>query len=155
MTQEKPKQTEGHCWVGSVDTRKSTEQRRGTSGRQVACTGRIGTSRIGSAKYCSPGKEELLTCLITYLLTHSMVQDIIWKADCHSACQKKSCFLYGTRKFATVFTKVRHRTLSRASRIQFASSIPVSLRAILISSSQLRLCLPSGLFPSGLRTETF
>jgi len=25
---------------------------------------------------------------ITYLLTHSMVKDIIWKADCHSAFQK-------------------------------------------------------------------
>jgi hypothetical protein len=23
----------------------------------------------------------------------SMVQDIIWNADCHSACQKISCFL--------------------------------------------------------------
>jgi len=29
----------------------------------------------------------------TYLLTYSMVQDIIWKADWHSACQKKSRFL--------------------------------------------------------------
>jgi hypothetical protein len=27
------------------------------------------------------------------LLTYSMVQKIIWKADCHSACQKISCFL--------------------------------------------------------------
>jgi hypothetical protein len=33
-----------------------------------------------------------LTYLLTYLITHSMVQDI-WKADCHSACQKISCFL--------------------------------------------------------------
>jgi hypothetical protein len=30
---------------------------------------------------------------LAYLLTHSMVQDIIWKADCHSACQKTSWFL--------------------------------------------------------------
>jgi hypothetical protein len=26
-------------------------------------------------------------------LLHYMVQDIIWKADCHSACQKILCFL--------------------------------------------------------------
>jgi hypothetical protein len=51
-------------------------------------------------------------------ITYSMVQDIIWKADSHSACQKIS-FLYGTRRFITVFTKARQWTLSRASRIQF------------------------------------
>jgi hypothetical protein len=50
--------------------------------------------------------------LLTYLLTHSMVQDITWKADCHSACQKISFFLNGTRRFITVFTKARHWTLS-------------------------------------------
>jgi len=27
-----------------------------------------------------------------YLRTYSMVQEIIWKADCHSACQKCSAF---------------------------------------------------------------
>jgi hypothetical protein len=32
-----------------------------------------------------------ITYLLTYSLTHSMVRDI-WKADCHSACQKISCF---------------------------------------------------------------
>jgi hypothetical protein len=46
-----------------------------------------------------------------------MVQDIIWKVDCHSACQKITCFLYGTRKFITVFTKVRHWTLAWARPI--------------------------------------
>jgi hypothetical protein len=55
--------------------------------------------------------------LLTYLRTHSMVQDIIWKADSHSACQKISCFLYGTRRLITVFTKARHWTLSWASRV--------------------------------------
>jgi hypothetical protein len=45
-----------------------------------------------------PSKETVLKyetlpdskTLVPYLLTHSMVQDIIWKADCHSACQKIS-----------------------------------------------------------------
>jgi len=35
----------------------------------------------------------------TYLLTYPMVQDILWKADSHSACQTTTCFLYGTRRF--------------------------------------------------------
>jgi len=43
--------------------------------------------------------------LLTYLLTHSMVQHIIWKARSHSACQKISCFLYETWRFITVFIK--------------------------------------------------
>jgi hypothetical protein len=72
------------------------------------------------------------------LLTHSMVQDIIWKADCHSAYQKISSFLYGTRRFITVLTKASHWTLSWASRIQFVPSIPVPLRSILMLFFHLR-----------------
>jgi hypothetical protein len=45
-----------------------------------------------------------------------MVQDILRKADSHSACQTIVCFLYGTRRFITVLTKACHRTLSWASR---------------------------------------
>jgi len=60
---------------------------------------------------------------LSYLLT---VQNILWKADSCSACQTVACFVYGTRRFFTVFTKARQRTLSWASRIQFAHSIPVS-----------------------------
>jgi len=52
------------------------------------------------------------------------------KADCHSAYQKISCFLYGTRRFITVFTKARYWTLSCANRIQFASSISISVELI-------------------------
>jgi hypothetical protein len=92
--------------------------------------------------------------LLTYLLTHCMVQSIIWKTDSHSACQKISCFLYGTWRFITVFIKVRHWTLYWGSRIQFAPSNPISLRSILILSSHLRLGLRSGLLCSGLPTKT-
>jgi hypothetical protein len=69
--------------------------------------------------------------------------------------KKISYFLYGTRRFITVFTKARYWTLSRASQIQFASSIPISLRPILMLSSHLRLGLPSGLLPSGLPNKTW
>jgi hypothetical protein len=59
-----------------------------------------------------------------------MVQDILWKIDSYSTCQKIACFLHGTQRFITVFTKACHRTLSWASWIQFAPSIPTSLRSI-------------------------
>jgi hypothetical protein len=83
-----------------------------------------------------------------------MVKDIIWKFECHSACQKNILLSYGTQRFITVFTKSHHRTLSWASRIQFVPSIPISLRPILMLSSHLRLGLPSGLLPSGFPTQT-
>jgi hypothetical protein len=86
--------------------------------------------------------------------TYSMVQDILWKADSHSVYQTTASFLYGTRRFITVFTHVRHRTLSSGSRIQFAPSILTSLKSILMLSSHLRLGLPAGLLPSGLPTKT-
>jgi hypothetical protein len=75
-----------------------------------------------------------------------MVQDILWKAYSHSDCQKKSCFLYGTGRFITVFTEACHWSLSWATRILFTPSTPVSLRSILMLSSHLRLVLPSGPF---------
>jgi hypothetical protein len=53
-----------------------------------------------------------------------------------------------------MFTKSRHWNLSWASWIQFAPSIPISLRSILTLSFHLRLGLPSGLLPSGLPTKT-
>jgi len=65
----------------------------------------------------------------------------------------KKILSYGTRRFITTLTKVRHCTLSRASWIQFAPSILISLRSILTLSSHLRLGLPSGLFLSGLPTK--
>jgi len=77
-----------------------------------------------------------------WINTYSMVQNITWRADCHSAYQKISCFLYGIWRFITMFTKARHWTLSWASWIQFAPLIPISLRSNLILSSHLCLRLP-------------
>jgi hypothetical protein len=61
---------------------------------------------------------------------------------------------YGTRRFITAFTQARNWTLSWANWIQFAPSIPISLRSILMLSSYLRLGLPSVLLPASLRTKT-
>jgi hypothetical protein len=50
---------------------------------------------------------------------------------------------YGTRRFITVFTRTRHCSLPSARWIQFTPPHFISLRYILILSSQLRLVLPS------------
>jgi hypothetical protein len=60
----------------------------------------------------SVNKFTKCVCAYPLILTYSKVQDIILKADCHSACQKISCFLYGTRRFITMLTKARQWTLS-------------------------------------------
>jgi hypothetical protein len=47
-----------------------------------------------------------------------------------------------------VFTRASHWSLSLARSIQSILPHPISLRSIRILSSHLRLCIPSGLFPS-------
>ena len=66
---------------------------------------------------------------------------------------KKFPAFYGTRRFITALTSVRHLSLSCASPIQSTYSHPNSWRSILILSTHLRLGLPSGLFPSGFPTK--
>jgi hypothetical protein len=61
---------------------------------------------------------------------------------------------FGTWRFITVFTRVRHRSVSQAWLIQSVPFHPTSSRHILILSSHLRLGLPSGLYPSGSPTKT-
>jgi hypothetical protein len=73
-----------------------------------------------------------------HILTYYMVQDILWKVDSYSAC-KTIAFLYETRRFITMLNKAHHWTLSWASRIQLAPSIPISVRSSLMLSSHLRL----------------
>ena len=66
---------------------------------------------------------------------------------------KKFSAFYKTRRFITAFTSARHLSLSWASSIQSIPPHHTSWRSILILSSQLRLGLPSGLFPSGFHTK--
>ena len=62
---------------------------------------------------------------------------------------KKFPAFHGTRRLITALTSVRQLSLSWASPIQSIYPHPTSWRSILILSTHLRLCLPSGLFPSG------
>src|SRR5215510_9655971 len=67
---------------------------------------------------------------------------------------KKFPAFYGTRRFITALTSVRHLSLSWANPIQSTYPHPTSWRSILILSTHLCLGLPSGLFPSGFPTKT-
>jgi len=62
---------------------------------------------------------------------------------------KKFPAFHGTRRFITALTSVRHLSISWASPVHSIYPHPTSWRSILILSTHLRLCLPSGLFPSG------
>ena len=60
---------------------------------------------------------------------------------------KKLPAFYGTPRFITAFTNVRHLSLSWVKSIQFMSPHPNSWGSILILPSHLRLGLPSDSFP--------
>jgi hypothetical protein len=61
---------------------------------------------------------------------------------------------YGTQRFNADFTRARHLSISWARSVQSIPPHSTSERSILILSSYLRLCLPSGLFPTGLPNKT-
>ena len=67
---------------------------------------------------------------------------------------KKFPAFYGTRRFITALTSVRHLSLSWASPIKSTYPHPTFWRSILILSAHLRRGLPSCLFPSGFPTKT-
>jgi len=90
--------------------------------------------------------------LLTYLLT-PWSRVLLEKLTSLQLVNKFPAF-YGTRKFITALTSVRHLSLSWASSIQSTHPHPTSLRSILILSSHLRLGLPNGLLPSGFSTKT-
>jgi len=66
---------------------------------------------------------------------------------------KKFPAFYGTWRFITAFTSVRHLSLSWVISIQSLPPHPTSWRSILILSSHLCLGLPIGFFPSCLPTK--
>ena len=93
-----------------------------------------------------------LPYLLTYLLT-AWCKVLLEKLTGLQLVKKFPAF-YGTRRFITALTSVRHLSLSWANPIQSIYPHPTSCRSILILSNHLRLGLPSGLFPSGFPTKT-
>ena len=67
---------------------------------------------------------------------------------------KKFPAFHGTRRFITALTSVRHLSVSWASPIQSTYPHPTSWRSVLILSTHLRPCLPSGLLPSSFPSKT-
>ena len=67
---------------------------------------------------------------------------------------KKFPTFYGTQRFVTTFTSVRHLSIYSARTIQSITPQPNSRRSILILSSHLSLGLPNILFPSSFPTKT-
>ena len=96
--------------------------------------------------------QQILTYLLTYLLT-PWCRVLLEKPTGLQLVKKFPAF-YGTWRFITALTSVRHLSLSWASPIQSIYPHPISWRCILILSTHLSLGLPSGLFLSGFPTKT-
>jgi len=118
-------------------------------------TQRLTTIKIKRNKLSATAKRQKLHTehtQLTYLLT-PWSRVILEKLTGLQLVKKFPAF-YGTRRFVTALTSVRHLSLSWASPIQSPYPHPTSWRSILILSTHLCLGLPSGLFPSGFPTKT-
>jgi hypothetical protein len=91
-----------------------------------------------------------ITYLLTYLLTPW--SRVLEKLTGLQLVKKFTAF-YGTLRFITACTTARQLSLSWATPIQFIPPHPTFWRFILILSSHIHICLPSGRFPSGFPTK--
>ena len=100
-------------------------------------------------KHCASAVRQniLYTYLLTYLITPCY--RVLLEKLIGLQLVKKFPAFHRTRRFITTLTSVRHLSLPCASPIQSIYPHPTSWRSFLILSTQLRLGLPSGLFPSG------
>ena len=94
------------------------------------------------------GHHQVVHLLVIRLtiLTYSMVQSSSWAANWFAASQEIPRI--------SALTSVHHLSLSWVSPIQSTYPHPTSWTSILILCTHLRLCLPSGLFPSGFPTKS-
>jgi len=98
--------------------------------------------------------QAVLTYLLTYLLTHSlMMQSPSWEANQFSASQEISHILWNPKVHYRI-----HKCLPPVPILSQLDPIhiphPTSWRSILILSSHLSLCIPSGLLLSGFLSKT-
>ena len=107
---------------------------------------------LTKSQFLSSFSPSWYTYLLTYLLT-PWCRVLLEKLTGLQLVTKFTAF-YGTRRFITALTSVRHLSLSWASPIQSTYPHRSSWRSILFLSIHLRLGLPSGLFPSGFPTKT-
>ena len=86
-------------------------------------------------------------------VTRSMQQNPSWEANRFAASQEIPRISRSPMVHCRSH-KCRHLSLSWVSSIHSMPPPPTYWRSILILSSHLRLCLPSGYFPSGFPTKT-
>jgi hypothetical protein len=93
--------------------------------------------------------------LLSYLLTYSLTpwSRVLLEKLTGSHLVKKFPAFYVTRRFRTAFTRASHLSVSWDRSTQSMLSHPTSWRFIFTLSSQIRLGLSSGLFPSGFPTK--
>jgi hypothetical protein len=106
-------------------------------------------------KYLKKFNNTVIQCnyhSLTHSLTHSWSWALLEKPSIVQPLKNFPAF-YGTRRFITGFTKALHWSLPWVSSIHSIPPHPISLRSILIFSTQLCVGLPSGLFPSGYPTK--
>ena len=144
------------CQCPQLLTGRSSQQIRPLLLRQQRCEPSRGWSLPPAINYASARYETRLESqvlnILTYLLT-PWCRVLLEKLTGLQLVKKFAAF-YGTQRFITALTSVRHLSLSWASPIQSTYPHSTSWRSILISSTHLRLGLPSGLFPSGFPTKT-
>jgi hypothetical protein len=85
-------------------------------------------------------------------ITNSVKLSPSWEATSRSATQEFPN-IFCTQKFNTVYARAIHWSPSWVKTIHSIPPHPISLRFILILSSQQRLGFPSGQFPSGFPTN--
>jgi hypothetical protein len=85
--------------------------------------------------------------MCTIRLTHSWSWALLEKPPTMQLLKNFPAF-YGIRRFIAVFTRASNWSLSWARSIHSIPSPHISRRSILLLSTRLRLCLPSGLFLS-------
>jgi hypothetical protein len=96
------------------------------------------------------GKKTFICGICKWLTPRSRV--LLQKPTVTQLVNKLPAF-YGTRRFISMFTAARHRSLSWARCIQSTYSHPISLISVLILSYHLRLRLSRCLSPSSFPTK--
>ena len=110
------------------------------------------TTKVSSQSYFHLHINHKGNGMITYLLT-PWSRVLLEKLTGLQLVKKFPAF-YGTRRFITALTSVRHLSLFWACPIQSTYPHPTSWRSILLLSTHLCLGRPSGFFPSGFPTKT-
>jgi hypothetical protein len=143
MTADGPKRAGGALIDGQKKCRKVV------SGNYVhlSCTKTI-KSRVFLSAVASSTKRRFFPSV------QVMASRVLFKKRTSPQLIKKFLLFYGTRRFITAFTRVRHLSLSWARSVQSTPLHTTAWRSILKLSFHLLLGLRSGFVPSGFHTKT-